>query len=29
MSDKPLPVVEYLKIPDDGDPYLELSLIHI
>lgn len=23
MSDKPLPVVEYLKIPDDGDPYLE------
>ena len=20
---KPLPVVEYLKIPDDGDPYLE------
>ena len=23
MSDQPLPVVEYLKIPDDGDPYLE------
>ena len=23
MSDKPLPVVEHLKIPDDGDPYLE------
>ncbi len=23
MSDKPLPVVEYLKIPDAGDPYLE------
>jgi len=23
LSDKPLPVVEYLKIPDDGDPYLE------
>lgn len=23
MSDKPLPVVEYLKIPDNGDPYLE------
>ncbi len=23
MSDKPLPVVDYLKIPDDGDPYLE------
>ena len=23
MSDKPLPVVEYLKIPDKGDPYLE------
>lgn len=23
MSDKPLPVVEYLKIPDDGEPYLE------
>ena len=20
---KPLPVVDYLKIPDDGDPYLE------
>ena len=20
---KPLPVIEYLKIPDDGDPYLE------
>ena len=19
----PLPVVEYLKLPDDGDPYLE------
>ena len=24
MSDaKPLPVVEYLKLPEDGDPYLE------
>lgn len=23
MSDKPLPVVEYLKIPDQGEPYLE------
>lgn len=23
MSNKPLPVVEYLKIPDDGEPYLE------
>lgn len=23
MSDKPLPVVEYLRIPDNGDPYLE------
>ena len=23
MSDRPLPVVEYLKIPEDGDPYLE------
>ena len=23
MSDKPLAAVEYLKIPDDGDPYLE------
>jgi uncharacterized OB-fold protein len=23
LSDKPLPVVEYLKIPDNGDPYLE------
>ena len=23
MSDQPLPVVEYLKIPDAGDPYLE------
>lgn len=23
MSAKPLPVVEYLKIPDSGDPYLE------
>ncbi len=23
MSAKPLPVVEYLKIPDGGDPYLE------
>ncbi|HEY5679748.1 MAG TPA: Zn-ribbon domain-containing OB-fold protein [Pseudomonadales bacterium] len=23
MSDTPLPVVEYLKIPEDGDPYLE------
>ena len=22
---KPLPVVDYLKIPDDGDPYLEGS----
>ena len=20
---KPLPVVDYLKIPDDGEPYLE------
>ena len=20
---KPLPVVDYLKIPEDGDPYLE------
>ena len=23
MSDKPLPVVPYLIIPEDGDPYLE------
>ncbi len=23
MSDQPLPVVDYMKIPDDGDPYLE------
>ncbi len=23
LSDRPLPVVEYLKIPEDGDPYLE------
>jgi len=23
LSDKPLPVVEYLKIPEDGEPYLE------
>lgn len=23
MSKKPLPVVDYLKIPDDGEPYLE------
>lgn len=23
MSAKPLPVVEYLKIPEDGEPYLE------
>ena len=23
MSDKPLPVVDFLKIPDDGEPYLE------
>ncbi len=23
MSEKPLPAVDYLKIPDDGDPYLE------
>jgi uncharacterized OB-fold protein len=23
LSDTPLPVVEYLKIPEDGDPYLE------
>lgn len=23
MSAKPLPAVAYLKIPDDGDPYLE------
>lgn len=23
MSDKPLPAVPYLKIPDAGDPYLE------
>ena len=23
LSEQPLPVVEYLKIPDDGDPYLE------
>lgn len=25
MADKPLPAVAYLKIPDDGDPYLEGS----
>ena len=23
MSEKSLPAVSYLKIPDDGDPYLE------
>lgn len=23
MSDKPLPAVDYLKVPDKGDPYLE------
>ena len=23
MSDKPLPAVPYLKVPDDADPYLE------
>jgi uncharacterized OB-fold protein len=23
LSERPLPVVEYLKIPEDGDPYLE------
>lgn len=23
MSTKPLPVVDYLKIPEDGEPYLE------
>jgi hypothetical protein len=23
LSDKPLPVVEFLKIPEDGKPYLE------
>jgi hypothetical protein len=23
LSKKPLPVVDYLKIPDDGEPYLE------
>ena len=23
MSDRPLPAVDYLKIPEDGDPYLE------
>ena len=23
MSNKPLPVVDFLKIPDDADPYLE------
>ncbi|MCZ6619788.1 MAG: OB-fold domain-containing protein [Gammaproteobacteria bacterium] len=23
MSEQPLPVVDYMKIPDDGDPYLE------
>ncbi len=23
MSEQPLPVVDYLKIPDEGDPYLE------
>ncbi len=25
MSERPLPAVDYLKIPDDGDPYLEGS----
>lgn len=25
MSDKPLPAVGYLQIPDDGDPYLQGS----
>ena len=25
MSDRPLPVVDYLKIPDEGEPYLEGS----
>ena len=25
MADKPLPAVAYLKIPDEGDPYLEGS----
>lgn len=25
MANKPLPAVHYLKIPDDGDPYLEGS----
>jgi len=23
LSDKPLPAVDFLKIPEDGDPYLE------
>ncbi|MEQ9451380.1 MAG: OB-fold domain-containing protein [Pseudomonadales bacterium] len=23
MSEKPLPAVPYIKLPDDGDPYLE------
>ncbi len=23
MADKPLPIVPYLQIPDEGDPYLE------
>lgn len=23
MADKPLPAVDFLKIPDDGEPYLE------
>jgi len=23
LSDKPLPAVDYLKIPEDGEPYLE------
>ena len=23
MSDKPLPAVPYLKIPENGEPYLE------
>lgn len=25
MADRPLPVVRYLKIPEDGEPYLEGS----
>lgn len=25
MSDRPLPVVDYLKIPEEGEPYLEGS----